>query len=325
MALVRCPKHKIPYNDENPRGCPACAREKSGDRKSLMQELARAQQPATKLHTSGQAAPEAQPRMTRETGYPLRAPVPHPLAVTTPPKQPTSGEGAAGKIWRKVGYRRFYVAGGALIVMLVAVLWLTSGPRFTPGVNPAPVADADVRPLPLDPNAPIALVFAALGTKSPQQNPDDQRLFRYTYGSHMVVDALDGSVYSVTLRVPNRSWHGLRVGMNEQRTMGELALLGAPQEVEVADGDRGQIVGGYVVYSSLEARPRRRLEARVRPPNGCFDVIVDLQPRAIGSVDVGEQRYVAVSREGAPPDWVVTRIRIVSRSMAGPYAAGPAC
>ena len=30
MPLVRCPTHKIPYNDENPRGCPACAREKEG-------------------------------------------------------------------------------------------------------------------------------------------------------------------------------------------------------------------------------------------------------------------------------------------------------
>jgi len=30
MALIRCPKHGVPFNDDNPRGCPACALEKEG-------------------------------------------------------------------------------------------------------------------------------------------------------------------------------------------------------------------------------------------------------------------------------------------------------
>ena len=43
MALVRCEKHSIPYNDSNPRGCPACAREEKGDdQATMMAELARA-------------------------------------------------------------------------------------------------------------------------------------------------------------------------------------------------------------------------------------------------------------------------------------------
>jgi hypothetical protein len=43
MALVRCQIHDIPYNDENPRGCPACAREKQGEDldAQAIQELAR--------------------------------------------------------------------------------------------------------------------------------------------------------------------------------------------------------------------------------------------------------------------------------------------
>ena len=44
MAVVRCPIHRIPYNDSNPRGCPACAQEKEGGAADVMQELARASQ-----------------------------------------------------------------------------------------------------------------------------------------------------------------------------------------------------------------------------------------------------------------------------------------
>jgi hypothetical protein len=80
-----------------------------------------------------------------------------------------------------------------------------------------------------------------------------------------------------------------------------------------------------VVYSSLEGRPLRRLQAEVRPPNGCLDVMVDLQPQAIGTVRSGGERFVAVTREGGTPTWVVTQIRIVSRSRSGPYAGDPAC
>ncbi len=325
MALVRCPKHKIPYNDENPRGCPACAREKSGSGQSLMQELARAQQQPSKRRVAAPAPAETKPRGTRTTGGTLRAAAPHPLAVTTPPRQPTAVEGPLGRLWRKATDRRLVAGGGALILIMIAVLLVGSGPRFAPGINPAVVADADARPLPLDPNTPIAMAFSALGTKPPQQNPDDSRLFRYTYGSDLMVDAVSGYIYAITLRVANRSWRGLRVGMNEQRARGELALLGPPVERTVATQRQAQVVGGYVVYSSLQDRPLRRLQTEVRPPNGCFDVVVDLQPQAIGAVSTGGQRYVAVAREGGSPVWVVTQIRVVSRSRSGPYAGSPAC
>src|SRR5262249_58433835 len=60
MALVRCPIHKIPYNDENPRGCPACALEKEGGGEAqVMQELARAVQGPRR--TTGTQIPPAEP------------------------------------------------------------------------------------------------------------------------------------------------------------------------------------------------------------------------------------------------------------------------
>ncbi|UCG87076.1 MAG: hypothetical protein JSW71_00580 [Gemmatimonadota bacterium] len=192
-------------------------------------------------------------------------------------------------------------------------------------MNPAVVADADARPLPLVPNTPISVAFSALGTTPPKQNPDDSRLFRYTYGSDLAVDAASGYIYAITLRIANRSWRGLRVGMNERRAAGELALLGTPEEVTAGTQNQGQVQAGYLVFSSLEERPRRRLRAEVRPPNGCFDVVVDLQPQAIGTISAGGQRHVAVAREGSSPTWVVTQIRIVSRSRSGPYAGNPAC
>jgi len=146
---------------------------------------------------------------------------------------------------------------------------------------------------------------------------------RYTFGSDLVVDAAGSSIYAITLRIPNRSWRGLRVGMNRQRAEGELALLGVPQEVTTPSSTGGQVVGGYQVFGSLETRPKLTLLAEVRAPNGCFDVLVDLQPQAIGTIDDGNASYVAVAEDGGSFIWVVTEIRVNSRR--GSYGSGPAC
>jgi hypothetical protein len=215
--------------------------------------------------------------------------------------------------------------GGALIVILAVVVLLTSGPQFSAGTIPTPVAEADVRPLPLDVNSPITLAFSALGSRSPRENPDNPRLMRYTFGSGLVIDAAGSSIYAIRLRIPNRSWRGLRVGMNRQRAEGELALLGVPQEVTIPSSTAGRVVAGYHVFGSLEARPKFTLLAEVRPPNGCYDAFVDLQPQAIGTIDDGDVSYVAVAEEGGSLNWVVTEIRVVSRSRRGGYSASPAC
>jgi hypothetical protein len=323
MALVRCPTHKIPYNEENPRGCPACAREKEGDKQDLMQELAKAQQASRK--PPGGKEPTALP--PGSTGRASRTANRHPLAVTTThPRPPTTVEpGAIARLWQRARRIPFVLWAGAVIIVLVVILVLTSGPRFSPATDPTTVAESDVRPLPLYPNQPITIAFSTLGTRAPRANPDDASLFRYSYGSDLVIDAQNASIYAITIRIPNRAWHGLRVGLDERRAQGELALLGTPETVESADGAASQTRAGYVAYASPDSRPRRTLVVQVRPPNGCYDVIVDLRPQIIGTLDHGNERLFAVAREGGSSNWVVTQIRIVSRSMRGPYGTGAAC
>jgi hypothetical protein len=62
----------------------------------------------------------------------------------------------------------------------------------------------------------------------------------------------------------------------------------------------------------------------VRPPNGCFDAFVELQPRAAGVLVRGGNRYAVIGRGNVALDWAATLVRIVDRSVVGPYVAGPA-
>jgi hypothetical protein len=204
------------------------------------------------------------------------------------------------------------------------ILVLRARPRFTPADSPARFGGV-VRPFPVLPNDPIAVVFSALGPQPSQPNPTSRTLERYSYGTDLYVDGLNGLVYAVTLAVPNRSWRGLRVGTNRLNAEGALAMLGTPKEGEPSTASLPDTVSGFVVYRSLELRPRRELIAEVRPPNNCFDVLIDLQPRAIGILTRGKDKWIVVSRVGGPREMVVTRIRVVSRSLPGPYAAEPVC
>jgi len=221
-------------------------------------------------------------------------------------------------------HRRNLSIGGAAIALLIVVLVITAGPRFTDAPSPATHAGV-VRPLPIFPNYPVTSLFSALGPQPPQPNPTAGSLERYSYGTDLAIDAENGVVYAITMTVPNRTWRGLRVGMSETNAQGALAMLGAPRETQAPPGVAPDTVSGFVVYRSLAVRPRRALLAEVRPPNNCFDVLLDLQPRAIGVLTQGARRWAVVSRVGGPIDWVVTRIRVVSRSMPGPYAGEVVC
>ena len=310
MALVRCPKHKIPYNDANPRGCPACAQEKEGDRTTsqfgAMQELARASQMVRRPSTTGSAV------AVPET------------PVTTQPRLPTPVESRIAQVLALVRGRSFLTAGSGLILLLILVLVLSTRARFSPADSPARYSSV-IRPFPVSPNDPIAMVFSAVGPQVSQPNPTARTLERYSYGTDLYIDALNGVVYSITLAVPNRSWRGLRVGLNQTNIEGVLALLGTPFVADSAMDSRADTISGYVAYRNLDTRPRRTLVASVRPPNGCYDAFVDLQPRAIGVLTKGRDRWVVITRVGGVQEWVVTRVRVVSRSMAGPYTGEPAC
>ena len=107
MTLVRCPIHKIPYNDENPRGCPACAREREGGGQdsSVMKELARASQ-------------------TKRPSVATPAPMEFDMPVTSPPRAPTPGVPRFTRALHFIKDRQNLSIAGAVILLLIIVLFI---------------------------------------------------------------------------------------------------------------------------------------------------------------------------------------------------------
>jgi hypothetical protein len=307
MALIRCPKHGIPYNDDNPRGCPACALEKEGgEQAQVMRELARASQ-VVKRPTGATAAPAAEPRYS--------------VPVTTPPRPPTTEAGALERLQDLARRRPIAAIGFPLSIILLGALLFRSGPRFIEQPSPVPY-HGEVLPLPIEPGAALTTVFGVLGVQPPRPSPDGPSLERYSYGSDLTVDGLNGAVYGISLLLPNRSWHGLRVGIPEQEVEGALALLAPPQPAAPPVTPRADTLRGLLVYPSLDGRPTHSLKAEVRPPNCCYDVVVTIQPRAAGVLMADDRQYAVIGPPQVQPDWVATRVQVVDRAVSGP--AGPA-
>jgi hypothetical protein len=315
MALVRCPKHNVPYNDANPRGCPACHQERQGGgQATLMRDLARA----------SQGVPRVEILPPPEADEPVTAVIDQwGGSVTQPPRVPTPQPSTWQKLVRLVRANALVFSALGLGIVGVVILWSASRPAFEQQPIPAHIA-GDALPFPAQPNVAVAGVFALLGAVPPQINPDSPTLARYDYGRGAVVDVLNGIVYAVTLTTPERAWNGARVGLDETRARGHLALLGEVRQRDVPSFG-GQAVGNYIAYPTLAALPHRVLVTAVRPPNGCFDVEMDLAPQVIGYVTRDDQRFIAVARRGSVPWDVVHRVRVVSRAMAGPYAGPPVC
>jgi hypothetical protein len=319
MAVVRCPTHKVPYNDQNPRGCPACWQEKVGDDPArLMRELARASQAIPRVEILPPPAEDELPAMAR---LPTGA---WPAPVTQPPRLPTPAPTRLQQLGRFLRAHLAAAVGGGLIAAVAALVWIITRPTFEPALLP-PAPTGDARPFPVSPNMPVLGAFALFGPQTPQVHPESPTLARYDFGQGTVVDVLNGLVYAVTLELPDRSWEGNRVGAEETRARGTLALLGPVTDEEPPAAAAAFPFGGYLAYRSLEALPRRRLHAAVRPPNGCYDVQVELAPRVIGTATRDGETFVAVAPRGGTPTWVVHRVRVVSRALRGPYAGPPAC
>jgi hypothetical protein len=318
MAVVRCPIHNVPFNDENPRGCPACWQEKVGDSAAeLMRELARASKAIPRVEILPPPAEDELPPTPRLTTGAWPGP------VTQPPRIPTPEPTRLERLGRFLRANLTAVIGGALIVIVAVLAWVVTRPAFAPGVTP-PMPTDEALPFPVAPNTPIIGTFALLGPRTAGVNPDSPILARYDYGQGTFVDVFNNLVYAVTLDAPDRSWEGNRVGTDETRARGTLALLGPVTDQE--PGMRPPFpLGGYLAYRSLADLPRRLVSAAVRPPNGCYDVQVELAPRVIGTASRGDETFVAVGRRGGTPTWVVHRVRVVSRALAGPYAGPPAC
>ena len=279
-----------------------------------MRELARASQAARRPSLGAlEGPPPAEPRPSRRSER-LVAP------VTTPPRIPVPEPGWLDRLGAAVRRRPVPVIGVPLSVILLGLLLFRSGPTFVAQPSPA-ATNGPALPLPIEPGAPITTAFAVLGVQPPQPNPDAPALARYSYGSDLTIDALNGSVYAITLLVPNRSWHGLQVGVPQQQAEGALALLGPPQPAAPPTTPRADTLRDLVAYPSLAERPTRSFKAEVRPPNGCYDVIVDIQPRATGVRPEGQRRWAVVGPPQAPLIWVATRIRVIDRAVAGPGGA----
>lgn len=307
MPVVRCPIHDIPYNDENPRGCPACARAKEGAGEGdVMRELARVSRVA---------------RGIEEPPAPKGAPVVEIFqALREPPLPPKPEATRLDKIRKRVRGRPFLYAGAAAIPLLAVLLIMIGGPRYVDAPDPpAPVGAP--RPLPLKPDGPIQTAFSVLGAVPPQAVPEAPQLARYEYGSGLTVDAVNGVIYAITFSLPSRTWEGLAVAAPELTVRGSLAMFGTPAELPAREAPPPQTVSGYLVYPSPEARPVRTLQVDVRPPNGCFDIQMELRPQIAGVLIKGEERLAVIGRRGDEPRWVSTQVRIVNRAVAGPDGA----
>jgi hypothetical protein len=318
MAVVRCPIHHVPYNDENPRGCPACWQDKVGkDPANLMKELARASQAIPRVEILPLPSEDELPPLERlKTGA-------WPAPVTQPPRVPTPEPTGLERFLALLRVHALAVTSVVLVAVVAGLMWYVSRPTFAPALVP-PALTGEPRPFPVTPNTPIIGAFALLGTRSPTVHPDSPSLARYEFGQGAVVDAFNGVVYAVTLTSPQRAWQGNRVGVDQTRAQGGLALLGPMSEEEPAAAAPFPF-GGYLAYRGMTDLPRRRLTAEVRPPNGCYDVQVIIAPQIIGTATRGEETFLAVSRRGGAVSWVVHEVRVVSRAIPGPYAGPPAC
>lgn len=313
MAVVRCPRHDIPYNDANPRGCPACWRERQGEDEPAraMRELARISRgvPAVEVLPPEEAEPVEV--VTGEWG-----------PVTTPPRVPMPEPTRLERALAVLRENRLAAVGIALGIVGIWLIWFLSRPTFVEEYVP-PRTASDPRPFPVEPNTPIIGVFALLGTVPPQPAPEAPTLARHDFGG-VLVDALNGVVYAVTLVSPERTWRGHRVGLTEQTARGLLALQGEIREQPTPAGSPFPL-GGFLAYRSVEALPLRVLAAEVRPPNGCYDVRVEIGPQVIGLAKRGDEAFVAVARRGGTLTWVVHRVQVVSRAMDGPYGGAAVC
>lgn len=316
MAVIRCPTHDIPYNEENPRGCPACWQQRLGsDPANVMRELARASRAIPHVEILAPPTEEEVPTQ-RLSGV-------WPPPVTQPPRLPTPEPTRLERLGAFIRAHLAAVAMGAIVLVAAALIYVITRPTFGPAMIPPPLA-GDARPFPVVPHTSILGVFTLLGPRTPQVHPDDGRLARYDFGDGAVVDVFNGEVYAVTLTSGARAWEGLRVGTPDLQARGRLALLGPVREDEPVPVAPFPF-GGYLAFRGMADLPRRMLTAEVRPPNGCHDVQVEIAPQVIGTATRGEDTYLAVGRRGGAMSWVVHRVRVVSRAVRGPYAGTPAC
>jgi len=289
MTLVRCRTHGIPFNDQNPRGCPACAQERQGrsSQVAMMRELAEASAPMDE---------EALAEALEEPSFLERV-----------------LESLGSMRGTAINLTKF---GPPIIAVLLVTLFWISRPTFVDQPNPVEFSGSP-QPLTIMPGQPVNIVQAVLGVQQPTVHPRGGAAQRYSYGTNLIIDEINGFVYSLEIGVPNRTWRGLQVGIPEQQARGALALLGPPRQSAETPATP-EFRGRYQIYPSADKRPTRRYRSEVRPPNGCYDATVELRPKQFGLLIDGDERYSVVGETDDVPQYVVTRIIVTDRSRRGP-------
>jgi hypothetical protein len=306
MAVVRCPKHELPYNEDNPRGCPACAAEEAGEaytsasaawsQRGSEDESGRLEDPGTPVPGSDGLVRSIEDQLNVATDR-----------LSDPFRR--VGRWIKDQAKARPGVATVMVLVG--IVVMVSMIRGMGGPEFQARPSP-PAATGDVLPLAVEPGQPLDVMFSILGTAAPRPHPTESRMERYVYTLDLVADALNGQVHALRIRTPDRSWRGLRVGMPAVDGEGALSMLG---RFTSRDDGRGQPEArdGYLVFPSRVTVPVTTVTAEMRPPNGCLDVTVEFQPAISGELIDGGLRSPVVGQEGDEVAWVVTEIHVVSR------------
>jgi hypothetical protein len=307
MAVVRCPKHELPYNEDNPRGCPACAADESGESYSS----------ASAAWTRSGPGPEPGGLERLETPVPgsdsLVRSIEDQLNVATDrlldPFRRT-GRWIKDQAKARPGWTTVVVLVG--IILMITLVRRIGGPDFVAQPSP-PAPTGEVLPLAVEPGQPLGVMFSILGTREARPHPVESRLERYVFTLDLTADGFNGQVHALTIRTPDRSWRGLRVGMPSADGEGTLSMLG---RFTSRDDGRGepQVKDGYLIFPSRVTLPVRTITAEMRPPNGCLDVTVEFQPAISGELVDGGLRQPVVGMEGDELAWVVTGINVVSRT-----------
>ncbi|MCZ6916822.1 MAG: hypothetical protein O7I93_08600 [Gemmatimonadetes bacterium] len=309
MAVVRCPKHELPYNEDNPRGCPACAAEElggtDGSASAAWTRSGTTDQPV-ELEGFGHAGAGAgSGSLVRSIEGQLNAAT---AWLTDPFRR--IGRWIKGQAKARPGWATLAVVAGFIFV--IVMIRRIGAPDFLAQADP-PAASGEVLPLAVEPGTRLDIMFSILGTRTPRPHPTQANLERYVYSLDLVADAMNGEVYALTLRTPDRSWRGLRVGMSSIEGEGALSMLGRFTSRTQSRGEP-QIKDGYQIFSSRTILPVRRITAEVRPPNGCLDVTVEFRPAITGVLIDGGLRTLVVAREAEELNWVLTQTYVVSRT-----------
>ncbi len=309
MAVVRCPKHELPYNEDNPRGCPACAAEESGighgSASAAWTRSGTTDQPAELEGFGHTGAGAGSDSLVRSIEVRLNA-------TTDRLAEPfrRMGRWIKGQAKARPWWATLAVMAG--IIFVIVMIRRLGAPDFVAQPDP-PAASGEVLPLAVEPGTQLAVMFSILGTRAPRPHPTQANLERYVYSLDLMVDAMNGEVYALTLRTPDRSWRGLRVGMPSAEGEGALSMLGRFTSRTQSRGEP-QIKDGYQIFSSRTILPVRRVTAEMRPPNGCLDVRVEFRPAITGVLIDGGLRTPVVAMEAEELNWVLTQTYVVSRT-----------